>query len=230
MYITIDLKGQSMLLKEKLDTFFKQYPTSTYPSGTLLLAADEKPYFFYYIESGAVKMSFSSKAGQNLVLHIFFPKSFFSLLTLIDESVNKYNFISLTNTTIRKIPKTELISFIQADNEVSYDLNLRLLHGLSGLLKRITSVSLGDAKMQIAGLLVYFSSHFAESKPQSDDSTRISIKITHQEIADWLGLTRENVSIQMKNLEKEKFIEIDQRFVIILNLQRLKERYSPELL
>jgi CRP-like cAMP-binding protein len=108
MYITYTDKSKNMSqVQEILDTFFKQYPTSTYPKNQTLVLAGETTDFFYYVETGAVKMSKQSLDGRALVLHIFFPKSFFSLLSLVANDQNEYDFITFTSNNVRKGPRAD---------------------------------------------------------------------------------------------------------------------------
>lgn len=205
----------------KIETFFKQFPTATYNKGDVLVRAGEEPEYFFYIERGAVKMSLTTEDGRSLMLHTFFPKSFFSLLSLIEENKNEYDFTTQLVTTLRKVPREELITFLKENSDVLFDLQTRLLRGLKGMLKRVEQASLAPAINQIASLLIYFSKHFSE--PDSE-SKRLSVKITHQEIADWLGLSRENVSKQMKVLETENFITISDHFIEINNFEKLQQK------
>ena len=92
------------------------------------------------------------------------------------------------------------------------DLQLRLLQGLQGLLLRTEQGTFLGAKDQVLSLLYYFAKHFSKEKNEKV----LSVKITHQEIADWLGLSRENVSIQMKQLGREGSIQIKDHFIHLL--------------
>lgn len=207
----------------KIETFFAQFPAAGYPKAHLLVAAGSKNRFFYYVETGAVKMSLTSPTGRNLVVHIFFPGSFFSLLTLVSEGINEYDFITVVPTTVRKVPISELQLFLESHNDVLFDLQLRLLKGLQGLVKRLEQATLTPAHQQVANLIVYFATHFAENElSQKKDQRQLTIHITHQEIADWLGLTRENVSLHMKVLEEKGLISMQDHLIKVPQLAALK--------
>jgi CRP/FNR family transcriptional regulator len=197
---------------EKLTLFFQEYPAAGYPKNEVVLQEGSTSEFFYFVESGAVKMSRVTSKGTNLILHTFFPGSFFSLLSLISNESNEYDFITLLPTTLRKVPQSELITFLQHNNDVLFELQIKLLKGLNGLLKRIEQSTSTPAYSQVASLLLYFSKHLSTELP----------KMTHQEIADWLGLSRENVSIQMKKLENDGLIELRGHQIIIPDSEKLK--------
>lgn len=209
--------------QDKIDTFFKQFPTSTFPKNQVLMSAGEMVHAFYFVETGAVKMTRTTELGKNLILHLFFPKSFFSLLSLASDNTNYYDFVTLLPTTVRKVPRAELITFLQTNNDVLYDVHIRLLKGMTGLLKRIEQTSVNPAEMQVSSLLVYFATHFSEAETVSNEKVRhLKVKITHQEIADWLGLSRENVSLQMEALEKANLIKVKDRYLEIQDFEKLQ--------
>lgn len=210
-----------MTKNDPLSAFAQSFPSAEYDKNQVILAAGVESHYFYYLETGAVKMTRISKEGRNMVLHIFFSGSVFSLITLVNHDFNQYDFIAQTpKTVIRKIPRRQLQEFLRSNPDALYDLNLRLLHGLTGLLKRIETRTLTSAYNQVAGLLLYFARHF----PTENSSTPlIEIKVTHQELAEWLGLTRENVSLQMKRLENNGLIKLKKHHIQLEKMAELRE-------
>lgn len=209
-----------------LSNFTQAFPLLRYKKGQVILAAGVESHYFYYLTTGAVKMTRISKDGRSIVLHLFFPDSVFSLLTLISNDFNQYDFVAQTPAQVRKIPRRQLQEFLQAHPEVLSELNLRLLQGIAGLLKRIETKALTPAYNQVAGLLIYYARHFSDTHQATP---RLQIKLTHQEISDWLGLSRENVSLQMKQLEKNGLITLQHHHIQLEKLpelQRLAETVS----
>jgi CRP/FNR family transcriptional regulator len=192
------------------------------------LTAGERIHHFYYVESGAVKMSHSSVDGRTVVLHIFFPRSYFSLITTTTDGLNQYDFSTMVPTTLRKVPESELLAFLKSDSEVLFESHQRMLKGINGLLTRIKQSSLTGASSQVASILLYFAQHFATKKTlKKAASAHFTLKITHQEIADWLGLSRENVSIQMKRLERLDLIRHLDHFIEIKDIKSQTEAEEP---
>lgn len=208
----------------KIKAFFEQFPVVEAETGEVIRRAGQPSEFFFFVETGAIKMQVTSGRGQELVGHVFFPGSCFSLLDLIqpEPSANRYDFIALLPTRVFKAPKPEVMQFLASDTEVLLEFQRRLLLGLQGLLTRLEQHSFVPAYQQVAGLLLYFAKHFGEASPKDTNAITISLRLTHQEIANWLGLTRENVSVQMKQLEREGYISVEHSHLTILVLEKLK--------
>ncbi|KKS31218.1 MAG: Transcriptional regulator, Crp/Fnr family [Candidatus Amesbacteria bacterium GW2011_GWA2_42_12] len=211
---------------EKIHTFFQQFPGQQYNKGKLILSAGLQEDHFFFIETGAVKMTTTSGKGQNLVLHIFNPRSCFPLLTLVNQNINTYDFVTLTPTIIHKVPQEKVLAFLQENVDVLFEFQLCMLKGIQGLVHRIEQSAFVPAYNQVAGLLLYFVGHFSDhSSP--DTKKAIKLRVTHQEIAAWLGLTRENVSIQMKQLERDGFISKKDKRIEIIDVKKLKNLANP---
>ena len=206
------------VIQEKLQNFFQKFPIQTYSKDHVLLRSGSVEKYIYYIESGAVKMTTTSKDGENLVLSIFYPGSFLSMFFLIDEGKNAYDYSTVIDCQLRKIPLPEFLKFLQENNDVLFELHTRLLRGVQGLLRRIEQTHFVPAYNQVAGLLLYFARHFGE---------RIRVHITHQEISEWLGLSRENVSIQMKKLERDGLIRKNDSLIELLDVEKLTQLSDP---
>jgi CRP-like cAMP-binding protein len=217
-------------IQKKLRLFYDQFPLELYGKGTTIFRSNSQLDYFFFVEEGSVKMTTTSDNGKTLVLHIFYPGSCFSLLSLISDGMNKYDFITMTSSKLRKIGKDEFISFLKENTDVLFDFQIRLLKGMQGLLDRIEQSNFISAYQQVAGLLIYFLRHFSEADESSSEQKSIQVRLTHQEIADWLGLSRENVSIQMKLLERNKIIATSHRFIEILDLPELHKLANPHAL
>ncbi len=201
-----------------LQSFVKQFPLVAYPPGEFLFRLQKTPDSFLMIKSGCIKVSQTTLSGDSVTIHVLFEGSCVSLLSLIDTRAT-YEFETLTDTEVYRIPRAQFIEYLQSTAEVSYHFLLQTLKGLDGLVFRIRQDSSEPAYERVASLLLYFVKHLGSvgEKPV------IQLSITHQDISEWLGLTRENVSIQMKKLEKAGFIGRKDRLIEIVNLPGLKK-------
>jgi CRP-like cAMP-binding protein len=196
----------------KITHFFAQYPRVELPAKSMVVRSGTKDKNLYYIIDGCVKMSITSDTGRTLTLHFFFSESFFPLLSLLQGTIHKYDLETILPTKVYKAPVADFLQFLKENGDVAYDLNFRLLAGLQGLLQRIENSAFVPARQQIESLLLYFAKHFgSEGSPGN-----LQIKITHQDIAEWLGLSRENVSIHMKQLERDGVIRIQNHLIEIV--------------
>ncbi len=207
-----------MTKQNQFEEFAKEFPLVTIPAGEFLFRLQKVPDNFLYIKSGCIKMSQTTLSGDSVAIHVFYPGSSVSLISLI-ESKATYEFETLTETEAYRIPRAEFITYLQTHPEATFNFLTLILKGLDGLVYRIRQNSSVPAYERVASLLLYFTSHLGTPK----DKPVIQLAITHQDIAEWLGLTRENVSIQMKKLERANLIGRNERLIEILDMKSLKK-------
>lgn len=174
-----------------------------------MIHAGEVPATFFYIERGCIKMTALGAEGQDVPLHIFYPGACVSLLFLSEATV-PYDFVALNEVQVRLIPRAELEGLLANNSAISLWFLRQMTKGMGGLLKRLERQLTLDAYHQVASVLLYFARHRQDLK-----RAEAPVKITHQVIADWLGLSRENVSIQMKKLEAAGYITRDETGAIV---------------
>jgi len=159
-------------------------------------------------------MSHTNEQGQEVKLHIFYPGSCVSLLSLIEPS-DVYDYVTLTTVEAYRIPRDAFLQTLHRNPEITYHFLLHAMKGMTGLLYRIQHTASASAYQRVASVLVYFARHA--------DSSTLSLTLTHQEISEWLGLTRENVSIQMKKLERTGLVAKVDNHIVILDLAQLEK-------
>lgn len=209
----------SHVMPDALTTVAQSFPLVSIPAKNVVLFPAEHIRDVYFLEAGYVRMYLLSKDGQELTMHVFRPGSYFPLMLILTDSPNKYYFESVTSVSVRKIPKQQLISVLQKNPDVLYDLATRLSGGILGYLVKVESLLLNDAYKRVASILYYFGERFSEKK--EDGSVKINMAVTHYLLSTWVGLSRETVSRQIEKLEKKRIIESKDTSITILDMHTL---------
>ena len=194
----------SQTAQHLLTKFVENFPLQSFEAKSSLILAGKTPEVFYYLVSGCVKLSQTSVNGRVSNLHLFYPNSCISLLTLLPEKDQVFDYVTVTPVQVHKIPRTLLLTFLENQPEVSLFFLQKSMAGMKGLLERVSSAQSLDAYQQVANLVFYYAKHGSTKKDGHPD---LSLMPSHQEIADWLGMSREHVSIQMKKLENAGILQ-----------------------
>lgn len=200
-----------------IEDFVSSFPKVKFVAGSKVFSHQPQPSFFLYLLSGTVMLSQTTENGQTVNLHVFHPGSCVSLLSLTGES-DQYEFEAIDTVEAYQIPREIFLSEAHKNAVFTFELLLHAMRGMKGLLHRIELTSSASALHRVASLLGYFAKH---QPPEVIKKGVIPVEVTHQEIADWLGLTRENVSLQLKKLEDESIIQRHQKLIEIKDLQKL---------
>ncbi|MFA6982030.1 MAG: Crp/Fnr family transcriptional regulator [Patescibacteria group bacterium] len=205
----------------RLETFFAPFETFKYEKGLSILQPEDEARYVFYLRSGYVRMYTVSESGKQLTLNIFKPASYFPMTWAIGEMPNNYYFEAMTDVNIQKITKERFLEYIKKEPDLLYDLTRRILVGLGGILTRMEYLLSGSASSRVASTILLSARRFGVKLPNGD--TEITLPLTHQEIANLSGLTRESTSVEMGKLAKSNVVIAKNRKLIVKDMEKLKE-------
>lgn len=212
---------------EKLDNFFCQYKKVSFKKGETILRAGEEPRGVYYLNKGYARLYSISKNAQELTFIIYKPRDFFPLIWTIANQQPLYYTEAVTAVELCQAPKEEFLAFIKNNSDVLLEITNRILTRFAGLLKRMEYSIFGNAANKVESIIVICAERFGIPH---QEGILIQIPLTHQDLANLLGVARETVSLEMEKLQKNNIIGRQRKHLIVKNLQKLKEQSILNLL
>ncbi len=204
---------------KKIEKFFEQSRLFHYKKGEIILHPYDIPPGVFYLKSGYARLYSVSESGQQLSLIIFKPGDFFPVIWLIDNSESEYYVDSLTKSSLLLVPKQEFLTFIKDDKGMLFELASRALVRIGGLLERMNYLVYGNASQKLASIILILAARFAEKGKE----VMIPIPMTHQDLANLLGIARETISVEIKKFERKGLIEIKNKYIFIKNKALLEK-------
>jgi CRP/FNR family transcriptional regulator len=83
----------------------------------------------------------------------------------------------------------------------------------------IAATNSQDIRARLAALLLNLAAQFGE---QVDNGTRISLRLTNQEMANMIATTRETVNRTLNRFWDEKLVDMRSSHVVIVEPERLR--------
>jgi CRP/FNR family transcriptional regulator len=205
-----------------LDAFCAGYRVLSYKKGDIVIRGDDDPTGVYFIKGGSVKMSSINEEGEELSVNIYKPGTFFPMAWAIGGIPNTYNYQTLSEAKLVRVPKEEFLGFLQKNPAVLYDLTRRILIGLDGLIFNMRNLLGAKSEGKIAVILYTLARRFGVPK---GTQLEIGVALTHQDIARFAGLTRETTTIAINNLIKRDIVAQNKRRLIIKDLEALRNSF-----
>ncbi|MBI2405490.1 Crp/Fnr family transcriptional regulator [Candidatus Microgenomates bacterium] len=198
---------------EKLNEFFAQFPPLRYKKRETILRAGEVPQGLHFLESGYVRLHALSEDGEELTLVIYKPGDFFPVVwTFYGGGPSIYYFETLTPVLMRRASREPFLEFIQANPDVFMLVTQRVISRFQISLRRMEYLTFGNASARLASVLLV---HAKEIGVERDGGIEFQIPLTHKDLANLVGMTRETMSIELKRFERAGLIgHIDHRLVI----------------
>ncbi|MDO8269150.1 MAG: Crp/Fnr family transcriptional regulator [Candidatus Levybacteria bacterium] len=204
-------------IKERIKNFFSPYKTQFYKKGEILVRADDPPSGVFYLKAGTVKMYAISRKGDELIINVFKPFSFFPMSWAVNNTPNNYYFEAMTAVEVIKAPREKVVEFVKSDPVVMYDLLCRVFRGTDGLLARMSYLMAGNAYLRLIAEILIQAKRFGKT-----EGKHVEFKVSEKDLAAFSGLTRETVSREMKLLKDKELVAFDTGGIIIKNIELLE--------
>lgn len=198
----------SELGAEDLRVISGQGVTRTYPKNTLLISEGDLSDTFYVILSGKVKVYASDENGREVILNILGSGEYFGELALIDEAPRSASVVTLEQSRLSVISKGDFQRCLSEHPEIALEMIRPLVRRIRSLTENVKNLALLDVYGRVARTLL------AQAVEQ-DGCLVIQERLTHQDIANMVGASREMVSRIMKDLTAGGYIEIKDRRITI---------------
>jgi len=173
----------------------------------------------FFVNGGRVKISKVTRDGREITLMYLGPGEVFGENCLFNESPRREMVETSDNSIISVIPKTLIEKLMKRQPKFLLNLFEIVSRRRQSVEDRVQHLLFRDVSAKLAELILDLSEKYGVAE---DDGTRIAMKITHQEMANLIGSTRETVSLTLSQFRKQKLLRLHKRQVIILDLNELR--------
>lgn len=165
--------------------------TATYPGGAVLYIEKQDSRGVFVLCAGEVKLTISSSAGKMLILRIAKPGEILGLMAVLSNTPYEVTAETLHPCQVAFIRREDFLKLLAKHPEMHEGVVKQLSTLYSGACEQLRTVGLSaSAPEKVARLLLDWA---AEGK-QTKSGTQIKVPLTHQEIAEFVGTTRETVT------------------------------------
>jgi len=176
----------------------------------IILYEEDTSEFMYIVLFGKVIVIQTTEDGKEIMLAAHQSGEFFGEMSLIDGRTSPATVLATENSLVAIISKKDFFSLLTDYRKVLE----RMLEILSSRLrdswKRIHMLNFKNASQRMKMLFLTLS--FDKGKKTSDGVT-LNIKLTHQNIGDMIGLTRETVTRVLDKWQKDGEIRINNKLI-----------------
>lgn len=206
---------------QAIGDFFAQYRLRHYTKGHVLILSSDDIENVYYLISGRVKQYDVTHKGDEIIVNTFKPPAFFPMSAAINHTPNSYIFEAETDLELRQAPAKDVVAFLKAYPDVTFDLLSRVYRGLDGLLSRTSFLMASSAKRRLMFELLIAGRRYGKTTQRG-----LELTMNESELAARAGLTRETVSREMKKLIDEKLVTLSAGVITIPNLAHYETAFE----
>jgi CRP/FNR family cyclic AMP-dependent transcriptional regulator len=177
--------------------------SSAYPEGAVLFLEKQAARGAFVVCDGEVKLTVSSSEGKTLILRIAKPGEVLGLMATLSGEPYEVSAETLRPCQVAFIRRDEFLRFVAQHPEVSQGIVKQLASNYHTACEQLKTVGLSSsAPEKLARLLLGWSADGEETKL----GTRITLPLTHQEIADFIGSSRETVTRTLSDFRSRRLV------------------------
>lgn len=206
-----DVEMDEMNKMTRMEAFKKKQP--------IYLPGDPGDYV-YLLKSGRVKISKIGDDGKELTLAVLEPGEIFGEVEVLEETTRDSVAEVIDDADICLIKREDFERFLKSQPQCSFKLTKLIGFRLKQIENRIEDIVFRDAPARLAHLLINLSDSFGRDVPEG---RALQTKVTHQELANLIGTTRETVSLTLGQFRQTGLISMEKRQIIILDQKGLTE-------
>jgi len=218
-----------------LDSFFCQLPAATlkkleaisfvtsYPQSAVLFVEGQAPRGVYMICRGEAKLSVVSRDGRTLILKIAGPGEVLGLSSCVMNNAYECTVETLSPCQVNFIRIDDFLRIIHEDSEACLRAASQISRQYNNACRELRWVGLSrSADWRLASLLIGWSEDHSEGNV-TNGLAGVKLALTHEEIAQMIGTTRETVTRALARFKKQKLIEVRGATLVLRNKPALLE-------
>jgi CRP/FNR family cyclic AMP-dependent transcriptional regulator len=175
------------------------------------------------LAAGRVKIGSFTEEGKQAILAFIEPGELFGELSLLDseqrdeyaETVEKSTVILISNEIMQKL--------LAENPEVS--LGITKIFGLrrQRIERRLKYLLFRSNRERLVHLLIELAEQYGRA---CDEGVELRIKLSHQDLANIIGSTRETVTVVLGELQGEGRLKLGRRKIVLTDIARLADSIS----
>ncbi len=194
--------------------------------GEIILFEGEVPNCAYVIEQGVVKTYNLTSDGQEKPISFDVELETFPIGWVFGKQRStQYFYEAFTDCSVYCIPRDEFLRFIKSNPELLYSYMDYFVSRYLNYQMRINALEQSKAADKVLHTLHFLCLRFGHDVRKN--VVKIALPLTQQDLANFMGLTRETTGIELKRLEKSAVISYNRQNYVV-RTDKLNELLGEE--
>ena len=204
----------SGLSEERLAALEKIEHTTAFPAGAIIFMEGQPARGVYVVRQGRVKLLTTNSEGRTLILKIAKPGEALGLHSVITGKPYDVTAEILQPTELAFIPRADFLNFITKHGDACLHYASLLSRDCRAAYDVARSIGLSQS---VTERLAKFLLDWVSNGPLTKDPLRVTLALTHEEIAQLIGASRETVTRTLSEFKRQRAIELHGSTLILKN-------------
>lgn len=173
----------------------------------------------YFLNGGRIKISKVTRDGRELTLAYRVPGEIFGELCIGEGKPREEMAEAMENALVTQIDRQTFEKLVDRHPQLAWALMRIAIDRRAEVENKVARLIFRDVNSKLADLLLSLGREYGVEDARG---TLVAIKITHQEMANLIGSTRETVSLTLSHFKKQGLIAMEGRKVIVTDFDGLR--------
>lgn len=197
---------------------------AVYPKGATLFVEGQSARGVFILCSGRVKLSTSSADGRTLILRMSQAGEVLGLPATVTGKPYELTAEVIEPTQANFIAREDFLHFLREHGEAALRVAQQLGETYHSAVAEMRSIGLSHSAGE---KLARFLLELSPSNDKRKGEKKVTLTLTHEEIAQIIGASRETVTRLFSDFKKKEFVQVKGSTVIIKNRAGLEGLLAP---
>lgn len=192
-----------------------------FESGTALFHEHQPSDRVMLLMAGRVKIASTTEDGRESVLAFRGPGEVLGELSAIDGQPRSASVLAVDDVEAIVIPAADFRAFLERTPRATLWLLTRVIARLREADRKRAEFGASDTIGRVAARLVELAERYGMP---TDRGMRIDLPITQEELASWVGSSREGVNKALHTLRELGWVGTERRSITVVDIEALRRR------
>ena len=179
-----------------------------YKKKSIIVTEGDESDAMYIVLSGSLRVYTTNENGKELTLRILNTGDHFGELAIIDGESRSASVVCDSDASFLVLRKSQVYDVVSNSSRLALNLTTQLAQRVRELTKKLEIFGTVNAPGRVAWCLL-------ELGEENDNGLHIKSGVTHRQIAEMTGCSREMVSRIMKDFENAGYLQVINRRIIV---------------
>jgi CRP/FNR family transcriptional regulator, cyclic AMP receptor protein len=187
---------------------------AAYPDGAILFLEQQASRGVFVLCDGEVKLTVTSSEGKTMILRVARAGEILGLQSVLSGQPYEVTAETLHPCQVAFIPRDSFLRFMEQHQEVSRSVIKQLTAQYQAAYEQLRTVGLASSPHEkLAKLLL----RWASAGQRTSSGTKIKLPLTHEEMGECIGVTRETVTRTLGEFKHQRLVTIQGSTLMISN-------------
>jgi CRP/FNR family transcriptional regulator len=185
------------------------------PARSILFMEGDVPRGAYLVSQGHIKLTVSSREGRVLIIRIIDPGEILGLHNCISGAPYEMTAQTLQASRVCFVKRDELLRVVRGNPEACVAAAQRLSRTCHEAYRQVGSIKFShSASEKLARFLLALVTD-SDTDPDNSDTMKVEMDLTHDEIAQVIGASRETVTRALANFRRKQLANLTRSMLLV---------------